>query len=334
MLANLFKGATASLPKDTAAQFYAGYLWAVKEEDKRDEIVACFANDSDLNDMLLKIMDASKEGRVDDAKQLWKDSESHWETALKGCDTDSIYTEFKDLDKFTKDVMSRDDIDDYLNMRYTEYKNDVDSFSATMLTLWDQGVYFNAGMYDGYIAQRMGLVESPYNEELEDGPVRDLQGPAQFLAGWLYGISDQTMDKRDDIIACFTPSHDLMKYVYHAMNQYIKGNKHKGDEAWEKAIELYEPALAECDLHSIKEPLHNYRHRMSEMVADKKWSKKEHKIYEAHKDVIDEANELQFKTWWEGVPFDSGMFAGRIDAIFLDNFKPSSDEATIFHPFM
>jgi len=73
---------------------------------------------------------------------------------------------------------------------------------------------------------------------------------------------------------------------------------------------------------------------MSEMVKDKKWHKKAHKIYENNKEVIDQANEFQFKTWWEGVPFDSGMFAGRIDAIYLDNFKPSSDDAVIFHPFI
>ena len=39
-------------PAETAAEYYAGYLWAVKEEDKRDEIVGCFKTDSDLNDML------------------------------------------------------------------------------------------------------------------------------------------------------------------------------------------------------------------------------------------------------------------------------------------
>ena len=102
-----------------------------------------------------------------------------------------------------------------------------------------------------------------------------MMGPAQFIAGWLYGISDQTMDKRDAIVDCFTPSHDLMKEVYHAMNQYIKGNKDKGDEAWEKAIELYKPALANCDLHSVTEPLNTYKNKMSEMVADPKWSHKE-----------------------------------------------------------
>ena len=189
-------------------------------------------------------------------------------------------------------------------------------------------------MFDGYIAQRMGLVQSPWmmRKGDDDGPKRDMYGPAQFIAGWLYGISDQTMDKRDAIVDCFTPSHDLMKEVYHAMNQYVKGNKDKGDEAWEKAIELYKPALENCDLHSIQEPLNTYRNRMSEMVADPKWHKKEHRIYENNREVIDQSNVNQFKTWWEGVPFDSGMFAGRIDAIFLDNYTPSK-EVPVYHLF-
>jgi hypothetical protein len=258
MLANLFKGVTTTLPAETAAEYYAGYLWAVKEEDKRDEIVGCFKTDNDLNDMLSKIMDADREGKTEDAKKLWEKAESHWSTSLKECTEDSVYDEYKALDKFTKDVMSRSDIDDYLAKRYTEYKAEIDQFSGIMLTRWDNGVYFDAGMYDGYIAQRMGLVESPYNfgfEGGEDGPERDMMGPAQFVAGWLYGVSGQTIDKKNAILDCFEPSTDLMNRVYHAMNQYIKGNKSKGDEAWKEAIELFKPALASCDAQGITAPL-------------------------------------------------------------------------------
>ena len=231
--------------------------------------------------------------------------------------------------------MSRSDIDDFLAKRYTEYKAEIDQFSEIMLTRWDNGVYFDAGMYDGYIAQRMGLVESPYNfgyEGGEDGPERDMMGPAQFIAGWLYGVSGQYAEKRDAILECFEPSTDLMNRVYHAMNQYIKGNKDKGDEAWKEAIELYKPALAKCDAEGITTPLEEYRQKMVDMVSDKKWEKKSERIYSENKEVIDETNRNQFKTWWEGVPFDSGMFAGRIDAIYLDNYKPSKD-VPVYHLF-
>ena len=94
MLASLFKGATTTLPADTAAQFYSGYLWAVKEEDKRDEIVACFKNGSVLNNMLADMMKADKEGRSEDAKKIFEDSRSEWDYALSGCTDDSIYDEY------------------------------------------------------------------------------------------------------------------------------------------------------------------------------------------------------------------------------------------------
>ena len=98
MLANLFKISTSSLPAETAAQYYAGYLWAVKQEDKRDEIVGCFKTDIDLNDMLQKIMDADREGKTEDAKKLWDKAESHWTKSLKECTKDSIYDEYKALE--------------------------------------------------------------------------------------------------------------------------------------------------------------------------------------------------------------------------------------------
>ena len=338
MLANLFKISTSSLPAETAAQYYAGYLWAVKQEDKRDEIVSCFKTDINLNDMLQKIMDADREGKTEDAKKLWSKAESHWTKSLKECTKDSIYDEYKALDQYTKDVMSRKDIDDFLAKRYTEYKAEIDQFSEIMLTRWDNGVYFDAGMYDGYIAQRMGLVESPYlynfgYEGGEDGPERDMMGPAQFIAGWLYGVSGQTIDKRDAILSCFEPSTDLMNRVYHAMNQYIKGNKDKGDDAWKEAIELYKPALAGCDAQGITEPLQEFKQKMADMTGDKKWHKKSERIYNDNKAEIDESNKNQFKTWWEGVPFDSGMFAGRIDEVYLRNFMPSHEEPAGLHLF-
>ena len=73
---------------------------------------------------------------------------------------------------------------------------------------------------------------------------------------------------------------------------------------------------------------------MADMVGDKKWDKKSERIYSENKTVIDESNRNQFKTWWEGVPFDSGMFAGRIDEIYLSNFKPTHEvPTTVLHLF-
>ena len=112
MLASLFKGATTTtVPADTAAQFYAGFLWGITLEDKQNEIVSCFKNDSDLNDMLADMIEAGREGKSEDAKKLFDDSRSHWDASLKVCTKDSIYDEYVALDQFTETVMSRSDID-------------------------------------------------------------------------------------------------------------------------------------------------------------------------------------------------------------------------------
>ena len=75
------------------------------------------------------------------------------------------------------------------------------------------------------------------------------------------------------------------------------------------------------------------------MVHDRRWDKKEEAIYAEYKDVIDQNTEWQFKTWRERIPFNSGMFAGETDKIFLDNYSPAlSDEEEVairfFHPFV
>jgi len=55
------------------------------------------------------------------------------------------------------------------------------------------------------------------------------------------------------------------------------------------------------------------------MMAMKDWDKISAKIYKANKAVCDQDIEYEFKTWNEGIYFDSGMFAGRFQKIFLDN---------------
>ena len=72
---------------------------------------------------------------------------------------------------------------------------------------------------------------------------RDPQAPAQLLAGWLYGISDQTIDLRDQLLECFEPTEKLTNKVYRAMRLWHKGDKEDGDKAWHFAEKQYELAL-------------------------------------------------------------------------------------------
>ena len=84
--------------------------------------------------------------------------------------------------------MKRPDAKEFIEGRMKKYKNFIDQLGSEMITEWNNGDYRAAGMYDGEIAQYMGLVPNPYNalESIDD---MDPEAPAQFIAGWLYGIS-------------------------------------------------------------------------------------------------------------------------------------------------
>ena len=224
MLSSLMSASTGALSADAAAQFYAGYVWGVKAEDKRNDIVACFKNDTDLNDMLDTIMADYKKGDISAGDAEWEKADPHFDVSLQKCTKNSIYDEYKELDKYAKDVLSAKDADKFLEARYKKYKAMIDQRSGFMIDSWTNGVYFDAGMYNGQINQYMGLVKSPYDDELEADSKRDPMAPGKFLAGWLYGISGRTLDARDAITKCFTANDDLMNDVYDGMEAYIAGD--------------------------------------------------------------------------------------------------------------
>ena len=57
------------------------------------------------------------------------------------------------------------------------------------------------------------------------------------------------------------------------------------------------------------------------------WAQLSKEIYEANKDVIDRDMELELREWRLGVFFNSGMFAGQLIKVFLDNAPGKSNVA-------
>ena len=45
--------------------------------------------------------------------------------------------------------------------------------------------------------------------------------------------------------------------------------------------------------------------------------------------MIEDDSSVMFSTWYEGAAFNSGMFGGRIDKIFIDNVEESPKETKI-----
>ena len=63
--------------------------------------------------------------------------------------------------------------------------------------------------------------------------------------------------------------------------------------------------------------------RFDDIQARSDWAQLSKDIYQANKDVIDRDVSLELSQWSEGVFFNSGMFAGQVGKVFLDNAPAS-----------
>ena len=57
------------------------------------------------------------------------------------------------------------------------------------------------------------------------------------------------------------------------------------------------------------------------------WDQQEARIEEEFKAQIDLETSTMFISWYNGVPFNAGLFSGRIDKVFIDNVTESTAEA-------
>ena len=90
-----------------------------------------------------------------------------------------------------------------------------------MLREWEIGVYFNSGMYYGETYKIMlDNLLLLVNEE------RQPLAPAEFTAGWYYGLSGH--DKEDKILQCYEPDNELTNLLYDGMEAYIAGDNKSG----------------------------------------------------------------------------------------------------------
>ena len=192
-----------------------------------------------------------------------------------------------------------------------------------MVANWNQGDRYNSGRYFGEF-QKVFVDYAEEHPALE-GTKRDDMAPAQFVAGWYYGVS--TEDKRDDILKCFTKSEDLTNVLYDAMEAYIAGDSKTGDKKMKDSKKLWDTAMAGCG--QIAVAMGDVSKKFEDMQAQSDWDKVSKEIYQANKAVIDRDVDFELKTWSEGVWFNSGMFAGQIEKIFLDQM-PEEEELSHF----
>ena len=142
--------------------------------------------------------------------------------------------------------------------------------------------------------------------------------PAQFTAGWLYGLSGQ--DKRDTILSCYKPSARLTNKLYDAMDAFIAGDNQEGLKLYNDTKPLFEEALSGCKRYGR----HAWVENIKEMEEREDWPQLRAEIYKENKFEIDNMIDLDLREWASGLPFNSGMFVGKVLRIFYNNMPADS----------
>ena len=80
---------------------------------------------------------------------------------------------------------------------------------------------------------------------------------------------------------------------------------------------LFNAAFADCG--QLKDQMDAWSKKFDDLTKRDDWVIISQLIYEENKDVIDRDMDLELREWKQGVYFNSGMFAGQLIKVFLDN---------------
>ena len=297
------------------AEFAAGWYYGVTEEDKRTDILSCYAQNDDLTNALYDAMDAYIAGDSKTGDEKMKESKTLWDTAMAGCG--KVAEKMGEIAKEFDDIQKRSDWDKVSKKIYEANKDVIDRDVSLELKQWEEGVFFNSGMFAGQIEKFF----------LDVKPERDASAPAQFVAGWYYGLTHE--DDRDYILDCYAPSEDLTNALYDGMEAYMKGDTETGDKKMADTKPLFETALATCT--KVSAAFEEWGKKFDDLKARSDWDQISKQIYEDNKALVDRNVGFEFEAWKEGVYFNSGMFAGSIEYLFLSKAPKEEDN---FEQFM
>ena len=150
MIESLLTFLTETRDPMAPAQMSAGWLFGIsnQEQEMRDAIVACYKVNDDLTNDYFEGMAAYESGDIHTGEKRFSDAEHHYDDAFGGCSrevTDAL-TSWKDkVDK----MMAMDDWDKISAKIYADNKDVLDQDIQFEFKTWDEGVYFDAGMFAG-----------------------------------------------------------------------------------------------------------------------------------------------------------------------------------------
>ena len=148
------------MDNDFTAQFAAGvaYGFSGRTEDFRDYLVGCMVDKNALTNRLNGVFKRYKNGKIEAGNEKMVETEPFWRVAMADCPDSNPW-----FDQFDSDIntfLARDDWDDVAAANYAASQDVVDLWWSNCLLTWNQGVYFNAGMFYGEIMAILGNVPS------------------------------------------------------------------------------------------------------------------------------------------------------------------------------
>lgn len=141
---------------------------------------------------------------------------------------------------------------------------------------------------------------------------------AQFAAGYLFGTSGRSLDKRDYIVSCFAEQEGLIAMVDDVMQKLSDGDRLAALKAMnsDQFAHKYVAGMKACD---------ETKDAYVSLINDGKafFKRADHKEiakanYQANKDFVDLETANAIRQWSYGVYFDAGMFLGEDWATITD----------------
>ena len=139
---------------------------------------------------------------------------------------------------------------------------------------WEQGSYFNSGMFAGQISKI--FLDAQDIEALEEGQHKDPMAPAKFAVGWYNSITLED-NYAFDIDKCYVENDDLTNAFYDAMEAFTTGDLKTGERKMKETMPLWETAMSGCG--EIANEMRVISDRMDKIQNRSDWDQVSRKIY-------------------------------------------------------
>ena len=141
----------SDLPEDASAQWFAGLLYAYTYQvvDQRDYIVGCTHQRDELDAKLQEAYGHYVVAEYEDGNSSMKDTENEFRRSMRHChDTHQYFDKIVDD---SHDFFALSNWEDIMEANYAANKDLIDNQNGLMVKTWNEGVYFNAGMFYGRV---------------------------------------------------------------------------------------------------------------------------------------------------------------------------------------